>query len=32
MCESIAHLKTRDMRNTRDRRPLAHAAWTEHFP
>jgi hypothetical protein len=32
MCESIAHLDTPDTRNTRDKRPLAHAAWTEHFP
>jgi hypothetical protein len=32
MSESIARATPRDMRNIRDRRPHAHAAWTEHFP
>jgi hypothetical protein len=32
MRESIAQLDTPDTRNKRDKRPHAHAAWTEHFP
>ncbi|WP_250532490.1 hypothetical protein, partial [Caballeronia sp. ATUFL_F1_KS39] len=31
-CESIAHFSMCSTRDMRDRRPHAHAAWTEHFP
>lgn len=32
MCESIARFHPRDQRAKHDKRPHAHAAWTEHFP